>query len=66
MLLNDQKHKQEMEKILLQEKLKNENPAEQEKTEAEIEKSKMEVEKSAIDLRKAQLNAAADIVRGNV
>ena len=55
-----------MEKILLQEKLKNENPAEQEKTEAEIEKSKMEVEKSAIDLRKAQLNAAADIVRGNV
>ena len=57
MLLNDQKHKQEMEKILLQEKLKNENPAEQEKTEAEIEKSKMEVEKEAISLRKEQIKA---------
>ena len=58
MLLNDQKHKQEMEKLVLQERLKNENPAEQAKNQAEIEKSKMEVEKSAIDLRKAQLNAA--------
>lgn len=64
MLLNDQKHKQEMEKLVLQERLKNENPAEQAKTEAEIEKSKMEVEKSAIELRKAQLNATEDIVRG--
>ena len=64
MLLNDQKHKQEMEKLVLQERLKNENPAEQAKTEAEIEKSKMAVEKSAIDLRKAQLNATKDIVRG--
>ena len=58
MLLNEQKHKQEMEKLVLQERLKNENPAEQAKNQAEIEKSKMEVEKSAIDLRKAQLNAA--------
>ena len=58
MLLNDQKHKQEMEKLVLQERLNNENPAEQAKNQAEIEKSKMEVEKSAIDLRKAQLNAA--------
>ena len=62
MLLNDQKHKQEMEKLVLQERLKNENPAEQAKTEAEIEKSKMEVEKSAIELRKAQLNATKDII----
>ena len=57
MLLNDQKHKQEMEKILLQEKLKNENPAEQANTEAEIEKSKMELEKEAISLRKEQIKA---------
>ena len=62
MLLNEQKHKQEMEKLVLQERLNNENPAEQAKNQAEIEKSKMEVEKSAIDLRKAQLNAAKDII----
>ena len=62
MLLNDQKHKQEMEKLVLQERLKNENPAEQAKTEAEIEKSKMAVEKSAIELRKAQVNATKDII----
>ena len=57
MLLNDQKHKQEMEKLVLQERLKNENPAEQAKTEAEIEKSKMAVEKEAISLRKEQIKA---------
>ena len=62
MLLNDQKHKQEMEKLVLQERLKNENPAEQAKTEAEIEKSKMEVEKSAIDLRKAEIATMKEIV----
>ena len=66
MLLNDQKHKQEMEKLVLQERLKNENPAEQAKIEADVIKSKTAIEKSAIDLRKAQLNAAKDIVRGNV
>ena len=66
MLLNDQKHKQEMEKLVLQERLKNENPAEQAKTQAEIDKAQMGVEKEAISLRKAQLNAAEDIVRGNV
>ena len=57
MLLNDQKHKQEMEKLVLQERLKNENPAEQTKTNAEIEKAQMDVEKSAIDLRKEQIKA---------
>ena len=62
MLLNDQKHKQEMEKLVLQERLKNENPAEQAKNQAEIEKSKMEVEKSAIDLRKAEIAAMKDIL----
>lgn len=56
-LLNDQKHKQEMEKLVLQERLKNENPAEQAKIEAEIEKSKMNVEKEAISLRKEQIKA---------
>ena len=66
LLLNDQKHKQEMEKLVLQERLKNENPAEQAKIEADVIKSKTSIEKSAIDLRKAQLNAAEDIVRGNV
>ena len=64
LLLNDQKHKQEMEKLVLQERLKNENPAEQAKIEGEIEKAQIGVEKSAIDLRKAQLNAAKDIIRG--
>ena len=63
-LLNDQKHKQEMEKLVLQERLKNENPAEQAKIKAEIDKSSMSVEKAAIDLRKAQLNAAKDIIGG--
>ena len=62
MLLNDQKHKQEMEKLVLQERLNNENPAEQAKNQAEIEKSKMEVEKSAIDLRKAEIAAMKDIL----
>ena len=58
MLLNDQKHKQEMEKLVLQERLKNENPAEQAKTEAEIDKAQMSVEKEAISLRKEQIKAA--------
>lgn len=57
LLLNDQKHKQEMEKLVLQERLKNENPAEQAKNQAEIEKAQMDVEKSAIDLRKEQIKA---------
>lgn len=60
--LSKLKHSQEMEKLILTEKLKQANPAEQAKTEAEIEKSKMEVEKSAIELRKAQLNATKDII----
>lgn len=57
LILNDQKHKQEMEKLVLQERLKNENPAEQAKIEGEIEKSKMNVEKEAISLRKEQIKA---------
>ena len=60
------KHAQEMEKMILQEKLKQANPAEQAKTEAEVVKAKSSVEKEALSLQKAELNAAEDIVRGNV
>lgn len=62
MLLNDQKHKQEMEKLVLQEKLKNENPAEQAKIEAEVVKAQASIEKEAISLRKAQLNSTKDMI----
>ena len=60
------KHSQEMEKLILTEKLKQANPAEQAKTEAEVVKAKASIEKEALSLQKAQLNAAEDIVRGNV
>ena len=60
------KHSQEMEKMILSEKLKQANPAEQAKTEAEVVKAKASIEKEALSLQKAQLNAAEDIVRGNV
>ena len=58
MLLNDQKHKQEMEKLILQEKLKQNNPAEQAKTEAEVVKAQASIEKEAMSLRKEQIKAA--------
>ena len=57
LLLNDQKHKQEIEKLVLQERLKNENPAEQAKIEAEVMKSQASIEKEAISLRKEQIKA---------
>ena len=60
------KHSQEMEKMILSEKLKQANPAEQAKTEAEVVKAKASIEKEALSLQKAELNAAEDIVRGNV
>ena len=60
------KHSQEMEKLILTEKLKQANPAEQAKTEAEVVKAKASIEKEALSLQKAELNAAEDIVRGNV
>ena len=60
------KHSQEMEKMILSEKLKQANPAEQAKTEAEVVKAKSSIEKEALSLQKAQLNAAEDIIRGNV
>lgn len=67
MLLNDQKHKQEIEKIVIQERLKNENPAEQAKTEAEVVKAQTSVEKELIALRKEQVKAVqSPIVGGNV
>lgn len=58
------KHSQEMEKMILTEKLKQANPAEQAKTEAEVIKAKSSIEKEALSLQKAELNAAEDIVRG--
>lgn len=67
MLLNDQKHKQEIEKIVIQERLKNENPAEQAKTEAEVVKAQTSVEKELIALRKEQVKAMqSPVVGGNV
>ena len=57
LLLNDQKHKQEIEKLVIQERLKNENPAEQAKIEAEVMKSQASIEKEAISLRKEQIKA---------
>ena len=51
-----------MEKMILTERLKQANPAEQAKTEAEIVKAKSSVEKEALSLQKAELNAAEDIV----
>ena len=56
------KHSQEMEKMILTEKLKQANPAEQAKTEAEIVKSKASIEKEALSLQKAELTAAKDII----
>ena len=51
------KHSQEMEKMILTEKLKQANPAEMAKTQAEIDKAQMSVEKEAISLRKEQIKA---------
>ena len=64
MLLNDQKHKQEMEKLILQEKLKSENPAEQAKTEAEVIKAQASIEKEAMSLRKEQIKDAQQQIQG--
>ena len=60
--LSKLKHSQEMEKLIIQERLKEANPAEQAKTEAEIVKSKASIEKEALSLQKAELNAAKDII----
>ena len=66
MLLNKQKFEQEKEMKILEAQINANNPAEQAKTEAEVVKAQASIEKEAISLRKAQLNAAEDIVRGNV
>ena len=57
--LSKLKHAQEMEKIILQEKLRQDNPGEQAKTEAEIVKSQASIEKEALSLQKAQVAAAS-------
>lgn len=64
--LSKLKHSQEMEKLIIQERLKEENPAEQAKTEAEVVEAKASIEKEALSLQKAQLNATKDIIGGNV
>lgn len=65
--MNDQKHKQELEKIILQEKIKQSDPAEQAKTEAEVVKAQSSVEKELIALRKEQVKAMqSPVVGGNV
>lgn len=60
--LSKLKHAQEMEKLVLQERIKESNPAEIAKTQAEIDKAQMSVEKSAIDLRKAEIATMKEIV----
>ena len=60
--LSKLKHYQEMEKLIIQERLKEENPAEQAKTEAEVVKAKASIEKEALSLQKAELTAAKDII----
>ena len=55
-----------MEKLIIQGRIKESNPAEQAKTEAEVVKAKASIEKEALSLQKAQLNAAEDVIRGNV
>lgn len=59
MILNKQKHEFEMEKLVLESKLKGENPeVEQVKSEAEIAKAQMSVEKEALSLQKEEMKAA--------
>jgi len=62
--LSKLRHAQEMEKLILTERLKESNPAEQAKTEAEIVKAEASVEKEALALQKAQMNNVQDIIRG--
>ena len=65
--LSKLKHAQEMEKLIIQERLKEENPAEQAKTEAEVVKAQSSVEKELIALRKEQMKAMqSPVVGGNV
>ena len=59
--LSKLKHAQEMEKIILQEKLKQDNPGEQMKTEAEVVKAQASIEKEALSLQKEQVKAAQPI-----
>ena len=59
--LSKLKHAQEMEKIILQEKFKQDNPGEQAKTEAEVVKAQASIEKEALSLQKEQVKAAQPI-----
>ena len=59
--LSKLKHAQEMEKLILQEKFKQDNPGEQAKTEAEVVKAQASIEKEALSLQKEQVKAAQPI-----
>jgi hypothetical protein len=59
MLLAEQKHKFEMEKLAFEKQLEEETPAEQAKSQAEIVKAQASVEKSLVDLRKTEINAVS-------
>lgn len=64
MILNKQKHEFDMEKLVLEAKLKGENPeVEQVKSQAEIAKAQMSVEKEAIALQKEEVKAAQPAVQ---
>ena len=55
--LSKLKHAQEMEKLVLQERIKESNPAEQARTEADVIKAQASIEKEAISLRKEQIKS---------
>ena len=66
MLLAEQKHKFEMEKLAFEKQLEEETPAEQAKSQAEIVKAQASVEKSLVDLRKTEINAVSKQNEGEV
>ena len=66
MLLAEQKHRFEMEKLAFEKRLEEETPAEQAKSQAEIVKAQASVEKSLVDLRKTEINAVTKQNEGEV
>ena len=60
-LLNNQKHASDMEKVVFQARLEDSNPIEQAKSQAELIKAQIGVEKDAIALRKEEINSLGAI-----
>ena len=60
-LLNNQKHASDMEKLVFQARLEDSNPIEQAKSQAELVKAQIGVEKDAIALRKEEINSLGAI-----